>query len=62
MYLPPAIALRASLTPGPTLALDDRVYRLFQHLHHTQRFHTTYGDLKTPTRAVKMATPTVQAQ
>ena len=30
MYLPHAIALRASLTPG-TLALDDRVFRLFQH-------------------------------
>ena len=32
MYLPHAIALRASLTPG-TLALDDPVFRLFQHNH-----------------------------
>ena len=30
MYLPHAIALRALLTPG-TLALDDPVFRLFQH-------------------------------
>ena len=31
MYLPHAIALWASLAPG-TLALDDRVFRLFQQL------------------------------
>ena len=30
VYIPHAIALRASFAPG-TLALDDRVYRLFQH-------------------------------
>ena len=30
MYLPHAIALRASLAPG-TLAFNDRVYHLFQH-------------------------------
>ena len=30
MYLPHAIALRASLVPG-TLVLDDPIFRLFQH-------------------------------
>ena len=33
MYLPHAIALQASLTPG-TLALDDRIFRLFQQFQH----------------------------
>ena len=35
MYLPHAIALRASLTPG-TLALDDPVFRLFQQMSVVQ--------------------------
>ena len=32
MYLPHAIALRASLAAPGTLALDDHVYRLFQQI------------------------------